>query len=135
WFEGLWFLEEVLRLCASAEELVCTTPGACLADWPEAEQAGRPALSSWGQGGYFEPWVNGSNDWIYPRLRRAERRMISAARRWGQAGALQRRALDQCARELLLAQASDWPFLMYTGTARDYAARRFRDLMERFDRL
>ncbi|MFO8009097.1 MAG: DUF1957 domain-containing protein, partial [Candidatus Brocadiia bacterium] len=84
---------------------------------------------------YFEPWVNGTNDWIYPRLHRAERRMAAAASTRDGARPLEKRALDQAARELLLAQASDWPFLMYTGTAREYATRRFRDLMDRFDRL
>jgi 1,4-alpha-glucan branching enzyme len=43
--------------------------------------------------------------------------------------------LQQMARELLLAQSSDWAFLMRTGTARDYAARRTKDHLLRFNRL
>ena len=50
-------------------------------------------------------------------------------------GALSDRFLKQLARELLLAQASDWAFLMKTGTARDYAAKRTIDHLTRFDRL
>jgi 1,4-alpha-glucan branching enzyme len=45
---------------------------------------------------------------------------------------LTRRALNQCLRELLLAQSSDWPFIMYTGTAAEYAARRVKDHVARF---
>jgi 1,4-alpha-glucan branching enzyme len=45
------------------------------------------------------------------------------------------RVLRQMARELLLAQASDWAFLMKTGTAKDYATKRTRDHILRFTRL
>ena len=45
------------------------------------------------------------------------------------------RALRQLARELLLAQSSDWAFLMKTGTARDYATKRTKDHILRFTRL
>jgi 1,4-alpha-glucan branching enzyme len=40
--------------------------------------------------------------------------------------------LNQAARELLLAESSDWPFLVTTGQARDYAVQRFSEHLERF---
>ena len=43
--------------------------------------------------------------------------------------------LSQAARELLLLQSSDWPFLITTGQAAEYARERFREHAERFDRL
>jgi 1,4-alpha-glucan branching enzyme len=46
-----------------------------------------------------------------------------------------RRLLQQLARELLLAQSSDWAFLMKTGTAVDYATRRTKDHILRFNKL
>jgi len=45
------------------------------------------------------------------------------------------RVLKQLARELLLAQSSDWAFLMKTGTAREYASQRTIDHLARFNRL
>ena len=45
------------------------------------------------------------------------------------------RVLKQLARELLLAQASDWAFLMRTGTAREYASKRTIDHVARFNKL
>ena len=39
---------------------------------------------------------------------------------------LRRRALNQAARELLLAQSSDWAFILKTGTMVDYAVQRTR---------
>jgi 1,4-alpha-glucan branching enzyme len=44
-------------------------------------------------------------------------------------------ALNQAARELLLLESSDWPFLITTWQARDYATDRFQDHLERFHRL
>ena len=49
--------------------------------------------------------------------------------------ALRRRALAQAARTLLLAQASDWPFLMRAGTAREAAREGLEGLFGRLDAL
>ena len=46
-----------------------------------------------------------------------------------------RLVLNQAARELLLLQSSDWPFLVTTGQAREYASGRFQSHLERFERL
>jgi 1,4-alpha-glucan branching enzyme len=43
--------------------------------------------------------------------------------------------LNQAARELLLLQSSDWPFLVTTLQAKEYAVERFQDHLDRFDRL
>ena len=45
------------------------------------------------------------------------------------------RVMKQLARELLLAQSSDWAFLIKTGTAKHYATRRVTDHLLRFNRL
>jgi len=44
---------------------------------------------------------------------------------------LQTRALNQAARSILLAQASDWPFIMKSGTTIDYANKRITDHLAR----
>ena len=61
--------------------------------------------------------------------------MTELARRFPQPTALQARALQQAARELLLAQASDWPFILRTGTSPDYARKRVKDHLLRFTTL
>src|SRR5439155_40786 len=75
-------------------------------------QKSQPHFSSWGYNGYCEVWLNGSNDWIYRHLHEDAERMVELARANPEPTALRRRALDQAARELLLAQASDWAFIM-----------------------
>ncbi|MBV9128114.1 MAG: DUF1957 domain-containing protein, partial [Verrucomicrobia bacterium] len=86
-----------------------------------------------------------SNSWIYPHLQAAARRMvevatetaaaINAKKLKGKARVERERVLRQLARELLLAQASDWAFLMKTGTAKDFAGKETRDHLLRFTRL
>jgi 1,4-alpha-glucan branching enzyme len=132
WFEGPQFLDAVFRESARRPQVRWVSPTGCLARGEYGPQEGEPASSTWGDGGYFDVWVNDHNDWVYPDLARAERRMVSAARRHPAAAGLLLRALNQAGRELLLAQSSDWPFLMYTGTAREYAVSRFRSHVARF---
>ena len=61
--------------------------------------------------------------------------MVGLARKFATAEGSVRRALNQAVRELLLAQASDWAFLMSVGTAIPYATRRFREHIVRFSAL
>ncbi|NLN53911.1 MAG: DUF1957 domain-containing protein [Firmicutes bacterium] len=98
-------------------------------------QEAEPSSSSWGNNGYHEVWLNGNNDWIYRHLHLAAARMTKAAADFPHANGLQEEALNQLARELLLAQASDWPFIMTTGTMVQYAQQRVHDHLVRFNRL
>ncbi len=61
--------------------------------------------------------------------------MTALANRHTEDDGLTRRALDQAARELLLAESSDWAFQIYQGTTVEYATRRFRSHIRRFDAL
>ena len=47
----------------------------------------------------------------------------------------QQRMLQQAARELLLAQSSDWSFILRAGTTTELARERIRRHLERFWRL
>lgn len=133
WFEGPQWLDRVLRKVADDDRLELVTPGDDLARHPEPQRA-RPSASSWGEKGYSEFWLNPGNDWIYRHLHDAALRMhrLAAARAAEPDGSPADRALRQAARSLLLAQASDWPFIMKTGTSVDYAHNRIRDNLARF---
>lgn len=135
WFEGPEFLDALVRQ-AGAEPGAFTfiTPGEFLRRHP-THQAATPAASSWGEGGYWRVWLNEKNEWIYPHLRAAQERMTELARRFPRPDAIQERALKQAARELLLAQASDWPFLLRSETRPGYARKRVREHLLRFTRL
>jgi len=135
WYEGVEFLEFLFRkLYHDQDEIRLITPPEYLAENPRL-QVVTPCNSSWGYKGYHEQWLADSNDWVYCHLHKAAERMIQLADDYPEPDYLQRRALNQASRELLLAQSSDWAFIMKTGTMVEYAARRIRDHIERFTRL
>ena len=135
WYEGPDWLNFLLRKVALDQEVVSlTTPAEYLKRHPKNPCA-TPAASSWGHNGYHEHWLSGNNDWIYRHLHKAASRMVELAQKYPQATGLQKRALNQAARELLLAQASDWAFIMFAGTMVEYAEKRTRDHLIRFTLL
>jgi 1,4-alpha-glucan branching enzyme len=149
WFEGPRFLESFIRKAAyehqdlrltnkdtyGQQDFQLTTPTDFLANHP-TQQTIEPAASSWGDQGYLGVWLDETNSWIYPHLHSAARRMTEIARAHSSNdNELADRVLKQLARELLLAQSSDWAFLMKTGTAKHYATKRVTDHLLRFNRL
>jgi 1,4-alpha-glucan branching enzyme len=132
WYEGPEFIDFFVRKAVHDQHvLVLTTPMDYLRRYP-TQQVCRPSASSWGEEGYWKVWLNESNEWIYPHLHVAQERMTELANRYVDPTAIQRRALKQAGRELLLAQSSDWPFILRTGTSPNYARRRVKDHLLRF---
>jgi 1,4-alpha-glucan branching enzyme len=136
WFEGPRFLELFIRKSASDQnDFRLTTPTDYLKANP-TQQTIQPAASSWGDQGHLQVWIDKTNGWIYPRLHGAICQMTKLARAHANdSDPLTGRVLRQLARELLLAQSSDWAFLMRSGTAREYATKRTIDHLDRFNRL
>lgn len=135
WYEGPEFLDFFVRKAVPGQETFrLITPEEYLRLHP-TNQVARPSASSWGEEGYWKVWLNETNNWIYPHLQIAQERMTELARRFSQASGVTRRALQQAARELLLAQASDWPFILRTGTSPEYARKRVTDHLLRFNAL
>lgn len=132
WWEGPEFLYELaLRLskepeieCLSGGDLVDSEPARAMIHLPEG---------SWGEGGYHYIWLNDGNHWTWEQLYPCERKMRTLAKECKEG--LAREIATQAGRELLLAEASDWQFLISTFAARDYAEIRFSDHIERFNRL
>jgi 1,4-alpha-glucan branching enzyme len=136
WFEGVQFLDHVFQwLHRRRHELANVTPGDYLDAKPRL-QVQRLSPSSWGAEGYYKVWLNEGNAWMYPHQHAAETRMTALANRYpAPPDETTRRALTQAARELLLAQSSDWAFQIYQGTTVAYATRRFRAHIRRFNAL
>jgi 1,4-alpha-glucan branching enzyme len=134
WFEGPRWLDHFIRKTARQDMIRFTTLTEYLQSYP-ANQVATPSLSSWGYKGFNEVWLNGTNDWIYPLVHGASEMMEDLAARHQPSAGPTSRALNQAARELLLAQASDWAFMINSGTMGDYAARRVRGHLEHFHRL
>jgi len=135
WFEGpdwLSFLFRKIQYDQNTMQLI--TPSEYLQQFPKIQVA-TPSMSSWGYKGYNEVWLEGSNDWIYRHLHTAADRMVELARENHGVDGLRRRALNQAARELMLAQSSDWAFIMKTGTMVEYAVMRTKTHLLNFNSL
>lgn len=135
WYEGLEFLDALVREASAAPDaMTFGTPSDYLRQHQTHELV-QPAASSWGEGGHLAVWLNEKNEWIRRHLAVAQERMTELARRWPPAHGLELRALQQAGRELLLAQSSDWPFILHTDTSPGYARRRLREHLLRFSSL
>jgi 1,4-alpha-glucan branching enzyme len=156
WYEGPEFLDYFVRKVWFDQKVFkMITPEDYLRAHP-TNQVAKPAASSWGEEGYFRVWLNEKNEWILPHLQVAQERMTELARKFSSAlnlnpptkrgskvkkkikikkkdlPALQAHALQQAARELLLAQASDWPFILRSGTNPEYARKRVTEHLHHF---
>ncbi|MGA9837785.1 MAG: 1,4-alpha-glucan branching protein domain-containing protein [Gemmatimonadaceae bacterium] len=124
WFEGPDFLADTYRALRSHPRIRPTTSSAHVDGAGEPTALDLPA-GSWGRNGDFSMWLNPGTAWTWTRLWDLEERFWRAA-----PAALALPAahpvLAQAARELLLAQASDWQFIISTGEVADYGERRFR---------
>jgi 1,4-alpha-glucan branching enzyme len=135
WFEGVDWIKHVVRKMAKVEgirrvtvsELIKVQEPSISIDLPE---------STWGAGGHYKVWMNPQVEFMWPIIHRCERRMEELVKRFPEpTSELQKQALNQAARELLLLEGSDWPFLVTTGQAKAYAIDRFNEHVERFETL
>jgi 1,4-alpha-glucan branching enzyme len=134
WFEGVHWIESVIRGFAreknvqviSAREFTATAPQTSALDLPE---------SSWGNGGHHSTWLNDETELLWKEIHKAEQRFEKIVHENKFATGIRRKILNQTARELLLLQSSDWPFLITTVQAKDYAEKRFKEFVDRFTLL
>ena len=135
WFEGPVWLDFLLRKLGTRQTILrLVTLSEYLEEYPVNEVAS-PSASSWGQSGSHETWLNESNDWIYPHLHQGAQIMARLAHKHTPAAGLTLRALLQAERELLLAQASDWAFMLHADKMGEYAAMRIKTHLAHFIRL
>ena len=125
WFEGMDFLRFLYEDLSALTRVKPVTAGNALRDAPP-DTALRMSPGSWGKDGDFSMWLNPETEWTWNRLWPLEDRFWNAVPasmpRWDA-----RPVLEQAARELLLAQSSDWQFIISTGAAGDYATQRFNE--------
>jgi 1,4-alpha-glucan branching enzyme len=134
WFEGIDWLEAVLRRLATSSLVELTTASAYVEAHPPETVVNLPE-GSWGAGGGHFVWDNADTHWMWPIIHDAENRMLRVVGGAAKTGPEASPVLAQAARELLLLQSSDWPFLVTTGQAKEYAVQRFRDHVDRFHAL
>ena len=136
WYEGPYWLYILFKKIYYDEcnfELI--TPSEYIDKYPET-QVCSPCRSSWGANGYSGVWLNPTNDYVHRHLHKAADRMIDlATSNPNMEDGIIKDALNQAARELLLAQTSCWLFIITNGTMVDYAKKRIKNHIGRFTKL
>jgi 1,4-alpha-glucan branching enzyme len=135
WFEGPQFLRDVIFTLSRDPQVKLLTAEEALHQYPP-DKVMRLPEGSWGEKGDHSVWINDRNRWIWEMEYRAEGRMLQLlhALPW-RSNAKVREVLERAGRELLLLQASDWPFVIHSRGAVDYGIQRFSGHCTRFDRM
>jgi 1,4-alpha-glucan branching enzyme len=133
WHEGFKFIDTLFRIAHEYDDLkfVCPSEYIFKQDFSNI-QVVSPEFSSSGVNGYAETWLDVSNDWIYRHLTRSMERMTELAERFPDDTGLKERALNQAAREILLAQSSDWSTLLFRQDSTEYAGQQAENALRNF---
>jgi 1,4-alpha-glucan branching enzyme len=135
WFEGPNWLYRVLKGLWQDPEVDLTTGGRYLDEHPPTTVVSLPE-GSWGEGGFHSVWLNADTNWTWREIYPCEQTMTRLAQEYSDTtNPKLREILEQCARELLLMESSDWQFLITTVAARDYAELRCAEHINTFQRL
>ena len=132
WWEGPEFLYETAVRMHNDPDLELAS-GSDVVDEEPARYSIHLPEGSWGEGGYHSVWLNEDNHWTWDDLYPAQKRFRALCQ--SNPEGLRWEVVTQAGRELLLAEASDWQFLISTWAARDYAEARFSDHIARFNEL
>ena len=133
WYEGPHFLESLFRLASHYRGIQFVTPSEYLCRQPvSAFEVSSPEFSSCGNNGYAEAWLGSPGDWVYRHLNRACERMVELAERFSGDSWVRERALNQAARELLLAQSSDWTSMLNRQESSQFARPRIEGALRNF---
>ncbi|MEW5900294.1 MAG: 1,4-alpha-glucan branching protein domain-containing protein, partial [Acidobacteriota bacterium] len=130
WFEGPEWLYLVLKKLQKSPVKPQTVSG-CLEALRPHQLISLPE-GSWGKGGFHWIWLNDDTAWIWEKIYAVE---AQAKRLKSLALASKSRLLKQFIREKFLLESSDWPFLISTWTARDYAENRAAEHFQRAQTL
>lgn len=120
WHEGVEFLEALFRRLAQGGVSFATLSDVAARSWPVSE----PAASTWGRGGFAGDWVNPRVAWCWREIHRAHRGVVDATRRNADCSGDRGQALDHAIEATLLAEASDWMFMLTHREHSEYARRR-----------
>ncbi|MHB8305577.1 MAG: 1,4-alpha-glucan branching protein domain-containing protein [Vulcanimicrobiaceae bacterium] len=127
WSEGLLWLEALLFAVRDGGAATFCSPSAYLERHPPTKEYAL-AASSWGEGGDDRTWRNDATAWMWEELHQMEIRSIEVARRANSSGP----EFEQAARELMLAQSSDWTYYATKGGAGTYPQARFATHRDRW---
>ena len=108
WHEGPQFMETLFRMASGYRDFQFINPNEYICKQELSSlQVIEPEFSSSGINGYAESWIDVQNDNLFRHKFHAMERMTELAERFPDDSGIKERALNQAAREILLAQSQD----------------------------
>jgi len=135
WMEGVSWLKRIFELIYHHEEIEMITISEYISKYKDNFSMIKMKESSWGEGGHFQVWKNPEHGWVWPYINGSIKQFENILAHNPNPNEWEERILKQLARELLLMEGSDWPFLLYTKQAKEYANQRFHLHHQRFNKL
>ena len=136
WYEGpYWLYILIKKIYYDQDEIEFIFPSEYIKKYPQI-QVSNPNISSWGSGGSNAQWARCEPADIYIKLEIITQKMIKIAKKYkDEKDLLKIRVLNQCARELLLLQSSDWFFNLTCHRVEQYSRFRIDLHIDRFNIL
>lgn len=125
WFEGPQWLLHVLHLLSTNPHVQASTPHSYLTLHPPDYGASLPA-GTWGENGDDRVWINNNTIWLWDTLYNLEHRIYLVSSKFDLRQRSRQDAWNMLMVEWTLLSSSDWPFLITTGQAAQYARQRFQ---------
>ena len=135
WVEGVDWVKRIIEIIFIDSNIEMISISDYISKFKEKFSVIRMKKSSWGEGGDFRVWKNPEHGWIWPYINGSIKEFEDVLKLIPHPNEWERRILNQIARELLLMEGSDWPFLLYTKQAKEYANQRFHLHHQRFLKL
>ena len=132
WSEGINWLKTIMEQINHQEKIEMITISEYVSQYKDKFSIIKMRESSWGEGGDFRVWDNPDHGWLWPYINGSVREFEEVLENNPKPNDWESRILKQIARELLLMEGSDWPFLLYTEQAKEYANQRFHHHHQRF---
>ncbi|MCP4763771.1 MAG: glycoside hydrolase family 57 protein [archaeon] len=139
WLEGVQWIDNIYKILINQEEITILSLEEYIKEFSDTFSTIRMKPSTWGENGDFTVWDNKEHSWLWPYINSSTKTfenvlaLIKSTNRMLNERDI--RILEQTARELILLEGSDWPFLLYTKQAKDYANQRFHHHHQRFLKL
>jgi len=135
WMEGIPWLKQIFELIQYHEDIELINISDYISKFKDYFSVIKMGESSWGEGGHFQVWKNPEHSWIWPYINGSIKEFENVLENIPNPNDWEERILKQIARELILMEGSDWPFLLYTKQAKEYANQRFHHHHQRFNKL
>lgn len=128
WYEGVEFLKQFLKFSSNSKVYETSLTKDLEKSIPIKK--GKFIESSWGLGGFHYTWYNSETMWIWDKIHEAEDIFFKEFYSLGD------KSLKMAIlKEKFLLESSDFPFLVTTSTAKEYAIKRFNEHFEKFKKL